>query len=651
MENRDDDTDDDRKDIAEDTELISTVTAVDNENQTDINTPTTNAEQRADAEIKSRRNDCDEFADAFPTNIPVLLSAPATATSTVSPDPYAYASSNKSSDGMKNRYTRSTLKSNGTKVLKHPPSVKPMRLLHGRRKKMLKDTPVEAIATTNDDLAPTRVENEKLQHAPPFEPEGQGPVPRQLTAEPLQNPSVIHVANNNQDIPHLIPNAEATWSANMSSLRSSTRIAGGEEAPDSTVADRSADYDTIMTERDFYALEAHRVPDEEQDDIIDVVDAHPVTIKWYRRHSYQFICVILALFGGILGGVIVLVSSRSGTVDNQASSAPIASPVSPAPAPITTISFTPEEIACNFLSRTSLTECRATVSFDSFSNTADTATGFTIPSEIGLLTQLTRLSLWKNELKGTIPTTLSRLTQLTHLDFSNNQLTGSIPTSLSSLTQLTAFSIATNTFSGTLSLISSLTQLTFLDVYDNRFNGTVPTTFSNLMKLQYFKLGLNTLRGTIPLFLSTLTELTYLDFTVCDFSGTIPASFSNLTMLTYLTFFNNLLTGTIPSSLSSLIKLEYLGFLINSMTGTIPSSLASLTQLTELSFLNNKLTGTIPSSFASLEKLGFVNFVDNRLTGTVPSSLCSNTTTIIVDCAEVSCDAGCCYDRSFGVCS
>ena len=70
----------------------------------------------------------------------------------------------------------------------------------------------------------------------------------------------------------------------------------------------------------------------------------------------------------------------------------------------------------------------------------------TIPSEIGLLTQLTYLSLNSNVLTSTIPTEIGLLTQLTlldvfrkeyiPLDFISNNLTSAIPSETGLVTQL-----------------------------------------------------------------------------------------------------------------------------------------------------------------------------------------------------------------------
>jgi len=56
-----------------------------------------------------------------------------------------------------------------------------------------------------------------------------------------------------------------------------------------------------------------------------------------------------------------------------------------------------------------------------------------IPSEIGNLTNLTKLYLSDNQLTGSIPSEIGNLTNLTQNFLDNNQLTGQIPESICDL--------------------------------------------------------------------------------------------------------------------------------------------------------------------------------------------------------------------------
>ncbi|KAI2498639.1 hypothetical protein MHU86_15873 [Fragilaria crotonensis] len=227
------------------------------------------------------------------------------------------------------------------------------------------------------------------------------------------------------------------------------------------------------------------------------------------------------------------------------------SPATRIPTAISTSLSTPEEVACEFIGHPSLTECRSILKFDSYGS-SEVVNGTSIPSEIGLLTQLTALLVDGNELTGSIPSEISLLTDLVILSFTENELSGTIPSSISMLTKLTGL---------------------WLDQ--------------------------NKLTGGIPSSLSSMTSLIILDTSHNELNGPIPSSFSGLTSLTALDFFQNELTGTIPSTFSQLTNLMFLEFHNNSLTGSIPPSLASLTLLTRLSFSANELTGTIPASLCT----------------------------------------------------
>ncbi|KAM0029557.1 putative non-specific serine/threonine protein kinase [Helianthus debilis subsp. tardiflorus] len=54
-----------------------------------------------------------------------------------------------------------------------------------------------------------------------------------------------------------------------------------------------------------------------------------------------------------------------------------------------------------------------------------------IPEQIGLLSNLTQLSLWGNQLTGNLPVSLTRLERL---DLSYNSFSGELPVSLANLT-------------------------------------------------------------------------------------------------------------------------------------------------------------------------------------------------------------------------
>ena len=182
-------------------------------------------------------------------------------------------------------------------------------------------------------------------------------------------------------------------------------------------------------------------------------------------------------------------------------------------------------VACYFLGWTNLTECRAATSFDK-----GTVVGTTIPTEIGLLTQLSYLDVHGNpQLTASIPSTLGKLTQLNTLILSKNQLNGTIPSTL-----------------------GNLTQLNFLSLNRNQLTGTIPSTLASLTLLDHLSVSLNQLTGTIPSTLASLTQLNDLDLYNNQLTGTIPSTLGGLTQLYTMRLYSNAqLAGTIPSTLCS----------------------------------------------------------------------------------------------------
>lgn len=157
-----------------------------------------------------------------------------------------------------------------------------------------------------------------------------------------------------------------------------------------------------------------------------------------------------------------------------------------------------EQIACNFIEQPSLSECRTTNAYI----TAYTPPGTTIPTEIGLLTQLTSLWLYENVYVGTIPSEIGLLTLLGGLVFSDTELRGTIP-----------------------STIGNLVQLTYLEFSNSAFTGSIPSSFAGLAELYELYITSNPISGSVPSWITTLTNLAYLSLYNTSLTGSIPASF------------------------------------------------------------------------------------------------------------------------------
>jgi hypothetical protein len=104
-------------------------------------------------------------------------------------------------------------------------------------------------------------------------------------------------------------------------------------------------------------------------------------------------------------------------------------------------------------------------------------TGGVLSSAIGRLTQLTHLIVHDRYkgLSGTMPTQLGLLTNLQVVDLCCNELSGTVPSELARLTQLRAFGLHVNRLSGTIPpAIGAISSLSYVRLYNNRLSGTAP---------------------------------------------------------------------------------------------------------------------------------------------------------------------------------
>jgi hypothetical protein len=150
-----------------------------------------------------------------------------------------------------------------------------------------------------------------------------------------------------------------------------------------------------------------------------------------------------------------------------------------------------------------------------------------LPSEIGLLTNLLALDLKANRLAGGIPEELYRLTNLKEIDLSRNELSMEISDDL-----------------------QKLTDLVFLSLQDNFLVGSFPDCPPNL---EYLLIAGNMLTGQVAnIFLGNNAALAYMDIGFNDFEGSIPAEIGHFTNLKSLGLHNTQVGGNLPTELGLL---------------------------------------------------------------------------------------------------
>lgn len=123
------------------------------------------------------------------------------------------------------------------------------------------------------------------------------------------------------------------------------------------------------------------------------------------------------------------------------------------------------------------------------------------PSELGLLTKLTKLYLYNCSFNGPLPSELGLLTNLEILDVFENELTGTMPTQIGLMTSLKRLRVRDNQLHG--SIPSELGLLTnafgMLFSRNPRMTGTIPSSIGAGGTLGYFGITGNPLiTGEIP---------------------------------------------------------------------------------------------------------------------------------------------------------
>ncbi|KAF2307821.1 hypothetical protein GH714_032084 [Hevea brasiliensis] len=126
-------------------------------------------------------------------------------------------------------------------------------------------------------------------------------------------------------------------------------------------------------------------------------------------------------------------------------------------------------------------------------------TGY-LPSELGLLDSLTRLSLSHNNFSKPIPSHLFNATRLYSLDLSHNSLSGSIPDQIKLLKALTHLDLSSNFLNGSLpEFIVELKNLTgTLNLSYNAFSGEIPESYGKFPVMVSLDLRHNNLSGKVP---------------------------------------------------------------------------------------------------------------------------------------------------------
>ena len=220
-------------------------------------------------------------------------------------------------------------------------------------------------------------------------------------------------------------------------------------------------------------------------------------------------------------------------------------------------------------------------------------------NEEGRVTQL-------NFAKGTVtaawtlPREVGNLTEMTNFRIIGSNLTGTLPEEIYQMTKLVSFYLTNN--SPTWSLSSRIAGMTDLkDLYiDQNPN----------------------LTGTLPKELGQLKKLVNINISQTSVSGEIPAEMSGCSSLANLMAYKTQLTG-IPDNFDEWPSLKLIQLYgIPGLTGSLPASVGRCTKLTSVWFYECNFTGNIPDSWAGLPATcNQLRIQDNKLSGVVPAGV------------------------------
>ncbi|XP_039049252.1 probable leucine-rich repeat receptor-like protein kinase At5g49770 isoform X2 [Hibiscus syriacus] len=245
-------------------------------------------------------------------------------------------------------------------------------------------------------------------------------------------------------------------------------------------------------------------------------------------------------------------------------------------------------------------------------------------------TRVISLKLPNMKLEGRLTGDVFSLSELQELDLSYNEgITGSLPSAIGNLKKLIKLSLNSNGFTGSIPRsIGNLSNLYWLDLADNQLDGEIPVSdgpttpgLDWLINTKHFHFGKNQLSGPIPskLFSSEMT-LIHLLFESNRFSGALPSTLGLVNTLEVIRFDNNSLNGELPSNLNNLTSVHDLFLSNNELTGPLPN-LTGMSSLNTLYFSNNSFNSTdVPSWFPTLSSLTTLVMEDTQLTGQIPAS-------------------------------
>lgn len=207
-----------------------------------------------------------------------------------------------------------------------------------------------------------------------------------------------------------------------------------------------------------------------------------------------------------------------------------------------------------------------------------------VPPEISMLTSLTVLACAESSidvsLDNLLPTEIYEM-DLQVLDFADNNLIGTIPSELGLLQNMTEVLLYDNALSGRIPReIGALTGLKLALLDGNCLSGLIPSEFGRMTTLYDLTLFKNTLSGTLPSQLGLLQDLEFLELNHNELTGQIPTELGQLAKLSVALFHDNMLTGAVAELDFLVENTSMLALTVhdNSLTGVFSVDICALGQ-------------------------------------------------------------------------
>ncbi|GAA6151193.1 hypothetical protein NBRC116587_06120 [Pseudoteredinibacter isoporae] len=209
--------------------------------------------------------------------------------------------------------------------------------------------------------------------------------------------------------------------------------------------------------------------------------------------------------------------------------------------------------------------------------------GGTLSANFSSLSELRKLRVSGQNLRGEIPHQLSKLKNIEYISFEKNKLTGLVP-----------------------EIFSGMSSLKFVNLSFNDLEGEILNKFVHNERLSEIRLRNNRFKERIPDSIGNLKDLEYLRLDVNRFFGEVPGSFANLKNLKFLSLNGNyFLWGDIGKWMYGLESAFYIAIRGNQFWGEIPKEFKTFSSLTHLDVAENHIVGDIRAGLYDPSKMVF----------------------------------------------